>query len=143
MTKLNQTIDRKAEPVRYAAEIVGRDPFSAFLGIVVDEARDSYARVSLELKPEFCNSAARSHGGIIFTLADQAFAIACNSRGYMAFAAEMKINYFEATTAGERVFAEARPIDVRKRISLWNIEVRREDSTLIAVAHGLAYHFIK
>ncbi|MGC8603805.1 MAG: PaaI family thioesterase [Desulfomonilaceae bacterium] len=139
--KLN--IDRKAEPVRFAKEIVGDDPFSRLLGIVCEEAGDSYAKVSLKLKPEYCNSEARSHGGVIFSLADQAFAIACNSRGYMAFAAEMKINYFEATKPGDIVSAEAKPIDIRKRISLWNIEVRNQESTLIAVAHGLAYHFVK
>jgi acyl-CoA thioesterase len=143
LTEFKPSIDPESEPLRYAAEIVGGDPFSQFLGIVVEEARDSYARVSLKLKPEYCNSAARSHGGIIFSVADQAFAIACNSRGYTAFAAEMKINYFEATRAGDTVRAEAKPIDIRKRISLWNIEVRNQDSNLVAVAHGLAYHFVK
>lgn len=143
MKEHKPNIDRKAEPVKYAVDIVGGDPFSRFLGIVVEDAGDSYARVSLKLKPEYCNAEARSHGGVIFSLADQAFAIACNSRGYMAFAAEMKINYFEATKAGDTVTAEAKPIDIRKRISLWNIEVRNQDSTLVAVAHGLAYHFVK
>ncbi len=143
MKEFKPSIDPESEPLRYAAEVVGGDPFSRFLGIIVEEARDSYARVSLKLKPEYCNSAARSHGGIIFSVADQAFAIACNSRGYSAFAAEMKINYFEATRAGDTVSAEAKPIDIRKRISLWNIEVRNQDSSLVAVAHGLAYHFVK
>ncbi len=143
MKEHKPTIDRKAEPVRYSVEVVGGDPFSRMLGIVVEEARDSYSKVSLKLKPEYCNSEARTHGGVIFSLADQAFAIACNSRGYMAFAAEMKINYFEATKAGDTVTAEAKPIDIRKRISLWNIEVRNQDFTLVATAHGLAYHFVK
>lgn len=143
MKEHKSNIDRKTEPVRFAIEVVGSDPFSRMLGIVVEDAQDSYSKVSLKIKPEFCNSEARSHGGVIFSLADQAFAIACNSRGYMAFAAEMKINYFEATKAGDIVTAEAKPIDIRKRISLWNIEVRNQDAVLIAVAHGLAYHFVK
>ena len=143
MKEHKPNIDRKAEPVRYSVEVVGGDPFSHMLGIVVEEAGDSYSRVSLKLKPEYCNSEARAHGGVIFSLADQAFAIACNSRGYMAFGAEMKINYFEATKAGDTVTAEAKPIDIRKRISLWNIEVRNQESTLVAAAQGLAYHFVK
>ena len=102
---------------------MGGDPFSCMLGIVVEEARDSYSKVSLKLKPEYCNSESEEVH-VSRLLAIKAFAIACNSRGYMAFAAEMKINYFEATKAGDTVTAEAKPIDIRKRISLWNIEVQ-------------------
>jgi acyl-coenzyme A thioesterase PaaI-like protein len=54
-------IDRKAEPVRYSVEVVGGDPFSRMLGIVVEEAGESYSRVSLKLKPEYSNSEARAH----------------------------------------------------------------------------------
>jgi acyl-CoA thioesterase len=135
-------IDRKSDPVGYAREIVAHDPFSTFMGMNIEEVRDSYARVSLEIKAEYCNSAERSHGGVIFSLADQAFAIACNSRGYQAFALEMKINYFQATTTGDVVTATATPIDIRNRVSLWNIEVTNQNEEKVAVAHGLAYHFV-
>lgn len=131
------------DPIKFAAEIVGRDPFATFLGINVDEVRDSYARVSLTIREEFCNAAVRAHGGAVFSVADQAFAIACNSRGYSAFAAEMKINYFKGVSPGETLIAEATPIDIRKRISLWNIEVTDAQGAKVAVAHGLAYHFVK
>ncbi|MGD9817613.1 MAG: PaaI family thioesterase [Desulfomonilaceae bacterium] len=131
------------DPIKFAAEVVGKDPFATLLGINVEEVRDSYARVSLKIKEEYCNSAVRAHGGALFSLADQAFAIACNSRGYAAFAAEMKINYFQGVSPGQILFAEATPLDIRKRISLWNIDVTDTQGTKIAVAHGLAYHFVK
>jgi len=133
-------VDRAHDPVGYAREVVGNDPFSQFIGIKVEEARDSYARVSLTLKREYCNAEARTHGGVIFTLADQALGVAANSRGYTAFAIEVKINYFQATGPGDVVTAEATPVDVRKRFSLWNIDVTNDKGEKVAVAHGLVYH---
>ncbi len=136
-------IDRKANPIRYAIEVVaGRDPFARLLGIKVEEARDSYARTSLKIAEEYCNSDMRTHGGVLFTLADEAFAVAANSRGYGAIALELKINYFQATRPGETIYAEAVPIDVRKRVSLWNIDLKNEKGDKIATAQGLAYHFV-
>ena len=72
------------DPIQYAVEVVGADPFAKLLGIKVEDARDSYARMSLVVKEEYCNSEGRTHGGVLFTLADQAFAVAANSRGYAA-----------------------------------------------------------
>ena len=131
------------DPIKFAAEVVGKDPFATLLGIVVEEVKDSYARVSLKIKEEYCNAAVRAHGGAVFSVADQAFAIACNSRGYSAFAAEMKINYFQGVSPGKTLVAVATPLDIRKRISLWNIDVTDSDGEKIALAHGLAYHFVK
>jgi acyl-CoA thioesterase len=79
---------------------------------------------------------------VLFTLADQALAVAANSRGYKAFALEVKINYFQAAHAGSTIVAEATPLDVRKRVSLWNIELRNDKHEKIALAQGLAYHFV-
>jgi len=135
-------IDRNKEPIRYAAEVVGQDPFATLLGIRVEEARESYARLSVVIREEFCNCEARTHGGVLFTLADQAFAVAAHTKIYQAVAVELKINYFQSTSAGEVVFAEATPIDVRKRISLWNIELTTQTGERVALAQGLAYHFV-
>ncbi len=52
-------IDRKADPIRFAREVVGGDPFATFLGIVVEEVRDSYARLRLKVREEVCNADGR------------------------------------------------------------------------------------
>ena len=135
-------IDREKDPVRYAVEIVGGDPLAKLLGIEIRDARDSYAKASVTIKEEYCNFQGRSHGGVLFTLADQAFAVAAHTRGYDGFALEIKINYFQGVRPGETVYAEATPIDIRKRVSLWNIAVTNEAGELVALAHGLAYHFV-
>ncbi len=128
--------------IRFATEVVGKDPFATLLGIEVTEVRDSYARASLKIKDEYCNARVRTHGGVLFSLADQTFAVAVHARGIDAFALEMKINFFQATGSGDVVFAEAYPIDVRNRVSLWNIDLSNEAGERVAQAQGLAYHLL-
>ena len=133
-------IDRKKEPIRFAREVVGGDPFATFLDMRVEEVRESYARVSLKIEDHYCNAERRSHGGVLFSLADQAFGIAANSRGYLAFGLEMKINYFDPALPGDVINAEATPMHVSDRVSLWNIELKNGKGARIALAHGVAYH---
>ena len=132
--------DIVSNPVEYAREIVGKDPFATFLGIEVDEVRTAYARCSVTVKPEFMNAMERGHGALIHALADQAFAVACNSRGVMALALNFYINYISATTDGEKLFSEAMPVSIGKKVSVWKIEVRGSGDRLIASCTGTAYH---
>lgn len=133
-------IDRQKDPVGYAREVVGCPPLAGLLGIKVEEVRDSYALTSITITEEHCNAEARAHGGVLFALADQAFAVAVHAKGYRGYALEIKINFFEAAFPGDVVLAEATPIDIRRRVSLWNIELRKDTGEKIGVAQGLGYH---
>ncbi len=135
-------IDREKDPVRHAAEIVGGDAFAKLLGIEIEEVRHSYARARVKITDQCCNWQHTTHGGGLFTLADQTFAVAVQTRGYDGLALEIKINYFQTTRPGETVYAEATPVDIRKRVSLWTIKLTNETGQQIALAHGLAYHFV-
>ncbi len=133
--------DKEKDPIRYAVEVIaGADPFRQLVGIKIEEARDSYARASLTVQKEHCNAAGRTHGGVLFTLADETFAVAVHARGLHAFALQIKISYFEATRAGDVLFAEATPVDVRTRVSFWNVDITNQKGRKIAQAEGLAYH---
>jgi acyl-CoA thioesterase len=135
-------IDREKDPVRHAAEIVGGDAFAKLLGIEIEEARDSYARARVKVTDQHCNWQRTTHGGLLFTLADQALAVAVQSRGTDGRSLELKINYFQSTRPGEIVYAEATPVDIRKRVSLWTIKLTNDAGEQIALAQGLAYHFV-
>lgn len=136
MTK-PQTVDN---PIEYARDVVGRDPFATFLGIEVEEVREGYGRVGITVKPEFMNAVERAHGGFIHALADQAFAVACNSTGVMAIAVNFSINYLSSAVDGEKLFAEAVPVNVGRKVSVWSIQVRGAEDKLIATGTGTAYH---
>ena len=128
------------DPVGYAREVVGRDPMATYLGISVDEVKEGYALCSLTIRPEYLNAVERAHGAAIHAVADQAFAVACNSMGTMAIAVNFTMNYLEGAHDGERIFAEATPIKVGRKISVWKIEVRGREDRLIASCEGVAYH---
>jgi acyl-CoA thioesterase len=132
--------DINQDPIGYAREIVGKDPLASFLGISIDEVRDKYARCSIEVKHEYCNAVERAHGGIIHALADQAFAVACNSFGVMAVALSFNIDYAAAALQGDIITAEASPVNVANKVSVWDINVKDSKGGLVAAGRGIAYH---
>jgi acyl-CoA thioesterase len=127
-------------PLEYAREVVGRDPWAVYLGIEVEEAREGYARCSITVRPEYLNAVERAHGALVHAIADQAFAVACNSTGVMAIAVNFTINYLASALVGEKIFAEASPVNVGRKISVWSIEVRGAQDKLVANGYGTAYH---
>ncbi len=132
--------DIDKDPIGYAREVVGRDPLASFLGITIDEVRDKYARCSLLIKGDYLNAVERAHGGIIHALADQAFAVACNSFGVMAVALSFNIDYVAAALPGDTIYAEASSVNVANKVSVWDINVKDSKGGLVAAGRGIAYH---
>jgi len=128
------------DPVCYAKDVVAKDPMARFLGITADEVRTGYARCSVTIKPEFLNAVERAHGAIIYAVMDQAFAVASNSTGNIAVSLHFSVNYISAAVDGEKIFAEATPVNVGKKVSVWKIEVRGGSDKIIASGEGIAYH---
>ena len=133
-------MDRIENPVEYAREVVGKDPMATFLGVVVEEVREGYARCSLTIVPDYLNAVDRAHGVAVSAVADQAFAVASNSLGSMALALSLNITYIAGAMDGEKIFAEATPVSIARKISVWNIDVRGSEDRLIAHCEGVAYH---
>ncbi len=126
--------------VQYAREVVGKDPMAVFLGIKVDEVRRAYARLSLCIGPQHSNATHRAHGIAICSIIDQAVAVASNSIQHRALVVELKINFLGAVSQGDTIVAEASVIDLRRKLSLWQVEVKDSRNNLVAVAQALAYH---
>ncbi len=128
------------DPVLYAREVVGKDPMAKFLGITVDEVKEGYARCSVTIRPEYLNAVERAHGAIIYALIDQSLAVASNSTGIIAMSLNVTVNYVSSARAGEKLFGEAIPVKIGKKVSLWKIDVRGTEDNLVATAEGIAYH---
>lgn len=129
--------------IAFAREIVAKDPMASFLGIRLEEVRRAYSRLSVEIRPEYLNAHDRAHGMILSSLIDQAAAVAANSMGYDVLLVELKINYLSAAAPGERITAEARPVDIKKSLSLWTVDVHGASGTLVAAGQALGYHRIR
>jgi len=131
----------ETDAVRYAREVVGKDPMAVHLGIEVLAVEENFARVALSVRPEYLNALDRAHGITVYALADQALAVAANSAGGSAGVLESKINFLNGAPEGARLVAEAHPVERKWTIGLWNVEVRQEGTdTLIATCQGLTYH---
>lgn len=129
------------EAIRYAREVVGGDPMARHLGIEILEVEQDFARVAIEVKPEYMNALGRAHGIIVYALADQALAVAGNSGGDSALLLESKINFLNGVPVGTRLEAVARPVEKKRTIGLWNVEIRsQEDGLLVATCQGMSYH---
>ena len=116
----------------------GIDYFRELLGIKVLEVKDGYAKMSLEITKKHTNAAGFTHGGVLFALADCAFAEAVNFGDRQAVAVQVSINYLRPTSEGEVLTAEATTVSDGKTLALCSVAVKKEDKD-VALFSGLAY----
>jgi acyl-CoA thioesterase len=116
----------------------GTDYFAEAIGIQVLEAKDGYSKVSMKVEKTHTNALGFTHGGAIFSLADYAFAQACNFGDNVAVAVQVSINFLKPSTEGDLLTAEATRISDGKTMGLYQVTVCKEDKT-IALFTGLAF----
>ena len=79
-------------------------------GLVLEEVREDYARVSMVVRPDMLNGHGIAHGGMIFALADSAFAYVCNGANHASVAAQASIVFLDKAAEGETLVAVAEEI---------------------------------
>ena len=105
-------------------------------GVEIEEAREGYARIRMRLTADMLNGHGIAHGGMIFALADTAFAYACNSRNVTSVAAQASIVFLDAAREGEVLIAEAREAALAGRSGVTHVSVRGADGRAIAEFQG-------
>lgn len=115
------------------------DHFAEHLGMTLLERRAGYARVAVTLNENLMNGVELAHGGLIFTLADYAFALACNTAERRAVSISASINYIYPGKAGT-LTAEGAVVSENKKMGHYTMNVYNDDRTVIAVMSGLAYY---
>jgi acyl-CoA thioesterase len=121
---------------RSAAAMWSGDRASAWMGMRIDAVGPGTATLSLTVAPHHTNGHSICHGGVIFTLADSAFAFACNSYNRAAVAQHNTITYLAPGRIGDRLTATAREISLRGRSGLYDVTVTRADGTVLAAFRG-------
>ncbi|MEI7789425.1 MAG: PaaI family thioesterase [Chlorobiaceae bacterium] len=117
---------------------VKNDQFAQLLGIEIVDVSPGYALVEMKIEEKHKNGINIVQGGAIFTLADYAFAIACNADGSTTVGINASISYFKAPR-GSYIRAEAKEVSKNKKICGHQVEIKDEDGTLIASFSGLGY----
>ena len=115
------------------------DQFSKWLGIEILEIKDGYSKLTMIVRKEMINGFGTAHGGIAFSLADSAFAFACNSDGKMTVALDVSISYPKAVKENDILFAEAKQITKTNRTGLYLIEIKNQHNELVALFKGTCY----
>jgi acyl-CoA thioesterase len=115
-----------------------KDLFAEALGIQVVETKDGYSKVTMKVQKNMLNAYGFTHGGVVFSVADYAFAHACNFGDKVAVALEVDIKFLKPTVEGDVLVAEANRISEGKTTGLYHVTVHKDDK-LVAFFSGLAY----
>ena len=118
--------------------LLAGDRFAAHTGITLVEVGDGRARATMEVGPSHLNGVGVVQGGVLFTLADFAFAAACNSHDRVAVAIDVSISFVRGVSSG-MLLAEAREEALSERLSTCLVRVTDGAGDLVALFKGTAY----
>lgn len=121
---------------RSAEAMWARDDASKWLGASLDAVGPGTATMSMTVEKHHTNGHDICHGGFIFTLADSAFAFACNSYNQVVVAQHNTISFIAPGAVGDRLTAKAREISRNGRSGLYDVSVTNQDGKLIAEFRG-------
>jgi acyl-CoA thioesterase len=135
-------VSAKATPTsddiaRACAQAMWReDDASRGLGMELVEVKSGLATLAMTVKPHMVNGQRIAHGGFIFTLADSAFAFACNSHNERVVAAQGNITFIKPGKLGDRLVATAREVSRSGRSGIYDVSVATDNGTVIAEFRG-------
>ena len=124
---------------KVVSHMMEHDLFSQWLGIEVLEIKEGYSKIKMTVRREMINGLGIVHGGIAFSLADSAFAFACNNRNLLSVALDTSINFIKPVHVDDILTAEAREIHNGKSTGLYHINIANQKEHLIAKFKGLCY----
>jgi acyl-CoA thioesterase len=120
-----------------AAHMWAADAASRWMGMELAEVGEGTASLALTIAPHHCNGHGSCHGGVIFALADSAFAFACNSRDQATVAMHCVVSFLAPAGPGDRLEARAREVSLMGRNGIYDVRVTR-GAELIAEFRGMS-----
>ena len=121
---------------RCAEVMLANDRSSKAMGISVEIPKAGRAVATMVVREDMVNGLDVMHGGLTFTLADTAFAFACNAYDRQAFAASAQIEFLRPALLGDELTATASEDHRGRRSSYYSVEVRNQRSEMIAIFRG-------
>ena len=121
---------------RVAHKMLAGEGTGSAWGIKIEEAREDYARLSMVVRADMLNSHGIAHGGMIFALADTAFAYVCNGGNHASVAAQASIVFLDKVCEGETLIAAATEVAREGRAGVTRVAVRTGDGRTVAEFTG-------
>lgn len=132
-----------AEKDKLAAAVVDHmmkhDLFSQWLGIEVLGVTEGFSKIRMTVREEMINGFGIVHGGIAFSLADSAFAFACNNRNNLSVALDTAINFTKPVHVGDILTAEAKELHNGKSTGLYHITISNQKDHVVALFKGTCF----
>lgn len=122
-----------------ALALFAKDQASANLGITIESVRPGCARLRMTVRSDMVNGHGMCHGGMIFSLADSAFAVACNTHNAVAVAAAASIDFLAPAQVHDELTAEARELWRSRRSGIYEISVSNQRGETIALFRGRSH----
>jgi acyl-CoA thioesterase len=131
------------QAVSVVRHMMQNDLFSQWLGITVIEVKEGYSKIKMTVRQEMMNGLGVVHGGIAFSLADSAFAFACNGRNNLSLALDTSINFIKPVHPGDELTAETKEIHNGKGTGLYHVTITNQHDHVVAVFKGTCYRTAK
>jgi acyl-CoA thioesterase len=124
---------------RVVEQMLATDALSRWLGLAVIEVAPRRSTCRMTVRPEMVNGFGVAHGGIVFSLADSAFAFACNTHGTVTVAVDNNITYPAAIHPGDILTAVAEEEAASNRLGYYRVVVTNQAGAVVALFKGTAY----
>ena len=121
---------------RCAETMLARDVSTPALGIRIDVTQAGNASACMRVRDDMVNGHGVCHGGLVFTLADTAFAFACNTYDRVTVAAGATIEFVRPARAGDELVATAREVHRGRRSGYYDVRVVNQHDELVALFRG-------
>lgn len=133
------TDDTNTLAVKVVNKMMKDDMFSQWLGIEVMEIKEGFSKIKMTVRKEMMNGLGIVHGGVAFSLADSAFAFACNNRNVLSVALDTAINFLKPVHVNDVLIAEAKELHNGKSTGLYHITITNQHAHIVAVFKGTCF----
>lgn len=124
---------------KVVAHMMDNDSFSQWMGIEVLDVKEGYSKIKMTIRKEMVNGFGIVHGGIPFSLADSAFAFACNNRNNLSVALDVTITFTKAVNIGDVLTAEAKEVHNGRSTGVYLIMVINQKNEQVALFKGTCF----
>ncbi len=132
-------MSHSTSPANVVDHMMQHDAFSQWMGVQVIEIKEGYSKISMTIRKEMINGLGIVHGGITFSLADSAFAFACNNRNVFSVALDTAINFLKPVHLDDTLIAEAKELHNGKSTGLYHIHITNQHGHEVAVFKGTCF----
>lgn len=139
MDSTTSTLNPQAIAEHVRSGMLANDRATQGLGIAITAIGPGQATLEMTVRADMLNGFDICHGGFITTLADSAFAFACNSRNQMTVASGLSVDFLAPARKGDRLVAEATEVSLAGRTGVYDVNVRNQNDEAVAVFRGRSY----